>query len=271
MNHVIIVLLLDSVAILAQAILTPRILFTPLVLHAALRTFRVHFTMSTGCGCSIRNNRWNRTKSAAIAEAETTSAIQSSRKSATIVASETTCYIIDKFSPATHSTPAPPSMIDLAPLVPPAPPPPSMTDLAMMPEQVEFFNKADEQLNGCIRNISIVNYISEFGPMTKSSPFGIWAFEAMSSRWKDYLYRYQFGGGCMRLGVFNAPYHFSKAESALALKDIDVDQKTQFPTIWQQYGEGDSCYIVCQNILMRQSRPWLVHVSRVMDGCEMPK
>ena len=145
-----------------------------------------------------------------------------------------------------------------------------MSDLAKRPDQLEFFNKADMQLNGCIRHISLVNYINEFGLMSKSSPFGIWAFEAMSRRWDNYLYKYQFSGS-MRLGVFNAPEAFSKRDSALSLKDIDIDQSRQFPAIWQRYGEGDSCYVVCLNILMRDSRPWLVHGSRITDGVEMPR
>ena len=81
----------------------------------------------------------------------------------------------------------------------------------------------------------------------------------------QYLYRYHFTDP-VRCGVFTMPYEFSKKAShePLDVKDASLSA-AHFPTIYQQIGSGDYAYVVCLNILLEDSRPWKVHMSRIVD------
>ena len=81
-----------------------------------------------------------------------------------------------------------------------------------------------------------------------------------------YLYTYQFDNVQMRCGMFTLQAKFSKHDAKMPL-ELDVDQGDTFPTLWANYSpDSDYVYIVCLSILLNNSRPWLVHRSRVIDA-----
>ena len=163
-------------------------------------------------------------------------------------------------------TPPPPR----APPVPPPPPPPLITieELAShWCNQAALFNKANGYVKGALTKISLPKYVQEFGHLSELSPYGTKCLMAMARRFhQQYLYRYQFTDP-VRCGVFTTPYEFSKkaSQEPLDVKDASL-YAAHFPTIYQQIGSGDYAYVVCLNILLEDSRPWKVHMSRIVDG-----
>ena len=156
-----------------------------------------------------------------------------------------------------------------APPVPPPPPPPLLTseELSHWRNQAALFNKANGYVKGALTKISLQAYVQEFGHLSELSPYGTICLMAMSMRFHpQYLYKYQFPGP-VRCGVFTTPYEFGKkvSQEQLDVKDASLSAE-HYPTIFQRIGSGDYAYVVCFAILLEDSRPWIVHMSRIVDG-----
>jgi hypothetical protein len=143
----------------------------------------------------------------------------------------------------------------------PAPPPP-FDDIAADPEQQRMFRMAIIKLNGVLGSMSVRMFVEEFGPLSQRYPFGLWVWTGMASRWDQYRYNYQFTRSDERhTGWFCAPSSFSLCNAARQLEPCD---RECYPTFWyEDGGDTEFVYIVCMFIVIRGSKPWRVHRTRI--------
>ena len=149
----------------------------------------------------------------------------------------------------------------VSPVAPPPPPSECYEDLLHTQLQIRAFLELNRKAGGNLSGFTPEAYFAEFGYITEEAPWGTHVLDAMLARFQTGRYRYDYqirDADAFGVGYFLAPLHFSKSKSQEAPVAGD---SIWYPTLWFRFGEF--VYIVCIAIIVKGSKPWLVHAWRV--------
>jgi len=116
-------------------------------------------------------------------------------------------------------------------------------------------------------NLGLVAYTNQFGELGEiyeGHQFGKKVWRGMLNMYMHhYRYNYRFPDfSNLTLGWFCMPIEFSRSSAALPY--MQGRDKVWYPAVfgWQ---EGELIIMACLHIVLRNSRPWWVHVTRVRN------
>ena len=92
--------------------------------------------------------------------------------------------------------------------------------------------------------------------------FGTHIAHGLVHLFDEYNFRFKFEceHAHQYLGWFLCPSDFSRGNAQLPASNSD---RQYYPAVFVQQAGGDQVAMACEAILLRQSRPWWVHISRV--------
>ena len=137
-------------------------------------------------------------------------------------------------------------------------------------------SRTDEQYHEAARRVlhactimggaycSVNRYIALFGipGQDRQTMFGTHIAHGLVHLFDEYNFRFkfEFEHAHQYLGWFLCPCKFSRENAQLPALNSD---KRYYPAVFaQRYGD-DHVLMACEAILLQQSRPWWVHISRV--------
>ena len=130
-------------------------------------------------------------------------------------------------------------------------------------DQLLRVQEASRRMGGVY--VSTPDYVRHFGLLDTDHAFGRHVWSGLLNFFAKYPYKYRFDGGRLMMGWFQAPHNFG-CHTARTLVDRDRDYMF-YPACFIMWGESpEEVAMACEAILLRQSRPWWVHISRVRNA-----